>query len=443
MTTIELTDEELAELAKADIAIKLNKQTLKLATEVVSSAASNLRASVELSASIIKGALIDALPDPLVADPPVDIDDDIPVEEPVDDDVEYTAIDEGLPFKAGGKYAWLPDRYEFRDVPDWLHSLAGTDGATSPAASLAINVNDPRLSSVTSWPVFEHDNWESDQLYTLPPEASGRWDRCISHAQPWGEQGPLWYARNYEVEGTVGNCVVWRAGDFNKGREGHSRYYNVRGDLSIHDELHVQCGGQAIQLCWRTGKTKSDPSTWPENRAGSWIRLENIAAIDPGVINVGQSVRASWPFTIFNTGHAFVELDGIYLRCNHAQPFDNQQKTNRRSHGFLITAPGKREVRIGQVILNNIDVEITDSDRSMCRHENIGDVIYQSGRMAAHGKPANIAVVNDVERFYMDAFFGYNGNIDIYKKERKWSNPVHTIHRTTGQEIDIDPRDFS
>lgn len=295
---------------------------------------------------------------------------------------------EGLPFAVGGAYAWLPDSY---DIPGVFKGSI-TDGL-DPIDALGIA------------PINSNRSGSRDPI----PDVSGSRSLCISaFSTQMNQHGPLWWLRRYNAEGSVRDVVVWRAGDFVKGREGHVLYLNVLGDLSIEDVTAVQCGAQVIQLVWRPKETGLPQSAW--GKPGGTVSIKNLVAIDPGVINTGAAVRASHPVSFFNPGHDALDVDGYKLRCNHAKPF--QLKPNGEfyhSHGALLTGPGFG--RCGLVELRNLDLVCVRPDRPMIRANAVDNFRIVSGMMHVPQGINQIDVWNTCKRFEIMPEFDWTGTI--------------------------------
>lgn len=170
----------------------------------------------------------------------------------------------------------------------------------------------------------------------VPAYLSNRVVVFDNRATPWGDHGPLWGLRGYEVSGTLANLQLWRVGDWTRGREGHAVYLNVSGNLSIRKLTGIQCGAQLLQIVWRALE-----SVGPRPTGANTIRLSELLAFQCGMINTGMAVRASWPISIFNTG-ARITMDNITVITNLA-PFVGDRSETFRSHGALMVGPSEKE----------------------------------------------------------------------------------------------------
>jgi len=366
-----------------------------------------------------------------------------PDPEPIDD------ADEGPIFEEGGHYAWLPDSYMIDDAPAWMHELLGSDKAG--VAPLRLDVNDPRLVEQGPLSAIPRDNFKSVVPFNLPEEASHLRARCVSAAQPWGEQGPTWFMRNFEVQGELSDIVLWRPGDFGNGREGHCFYFNVRGDLHMHDIIAVQHGAQAMQLVWRTNSigetgTINDPEAWPEAQSPPVnILVERFASIDGGVIDERpgvplQAVRASWPFTVFTTGHNSVTMRDLFIRTNLPVPF----KGEFRSHGAIVAAPGKRKVMSNLLILEDLDVELHASDRSIIRCGAFREVEIRSGYMREFDTPntSRIALDATVDVVRIGADLDWSGVVEVFHPDDAYKGKLASFDHKAGAVTEIQPSSF-
>ena len=348
---------------------------------------------------------------------------------------------EGAPFEDGGFYEWLPDVYDLEELgaPAWLRDLAGGNG---------LDVHSSSLTSLGPERMVISGGWKSSEWFDLPAEASHRRDRAVSAQTSWGDPGPLWYQRAYEVRGRVDDVLVWRVGDFIKGREGHVAYHNVRGDLVIDTLVGIQHGAQLVQLCWREGETKSDPSEWPEKNART-IVLRRLASIDGGIIDKRpgvplSAVRASWPVTIFAPGHDEILVEEPFIRTNTPEPHLHSTLGLCRSHGFLLCAPSQRPSFTKHLAVTDADVELVAPDRSVVRIVSFGEAELASGRMSVLGHdgepmPSKVSVV-DGDRFEISQDFQWSGEVSVHHPSSPYHNPVARFDHVAGERLVIEPR---
>lgn len=235
----------------------------------------------------------------------------------------------------------------------------------------------------------------SDQVWTFPTaKHQGKRYLGDSASAPWGDHGPLWGFRCYNVEGEIRDLEVWRCGDFHKGREGHLFYFNVFGDLLISNCTGNQHGGQFLQLVWREGETRIDESLW--NHENHTVRVENCQSIDGGCINEGMAVRASWPIAFYNPGQS-LEIDNFVLRAHNVSDFQYNGITYN-SHGCLFVGPGQVYRRTPNVIVRNVDAECLRPDRSMMKFWGVDNVLVENCRLVAVDGECSITIVDDCGR---------------------------------------------
>jgi hypothetical protein len=419
----DLSEGDLANLIKADAKLAEDLSALRNVGDALRALVEDASAQHEVVRSILTQSITAG--DPVVVDPEP---------EPID-------AWEGDPFEADGPYAWLPDSYDISDAPSWLQSMVG-DGQ-------ALSVNDPALVNVGWDSPFGRNHYSSTEFFILPAHMSHQRRRCVSDVSSWGEAGPKWYARDFEVTGYLDDVLVWRAGDFRAGREGHVLYYNVRHNLHLKRIVGVQHGAQLVQLVWRvsgSGETGNwnNPAAWPENaQPPASIVIEKCASIDGGVINEGNAVRASWPFSIFNPGHGSVSLHDIFVRCNHPKPFHHSTRGDCHSHGFLLCSAGQRPMRTGTLLLDGIDVECTLPDREMIRVMSVDEVLIGAGRMREHLSSNGITIVNDVKRLRIEPDFDWSGPIHVRSSAAPYGQPITTLQHEAGTLLDIAPTDWT
>jgi hypothetical protein len=215
---------------------------------------------------------------------------------------------ESFPFRPGGSYAYLEDPVG-----------EGWEVLKQPV----LKVDSNKTAEIITW---ETSEWEGRKYLGNSANSS------------WGERGPKWGWRRYNLQGLIKDLIVWRIGDFHQGREGHGIYANVYGDLTIADSSFDQCGAQALQLVWRPKETLVPQGDWPD--ASRTITLDEVHATDCGVINKGSQVRASWPFAIYSPGQN-IRIEGCSNACNIASFYIPGKNGTFRSHGSLIVSPAQ------------------------------------------------------------------------------------------------------
>lgn len=486
MFQIEFTEEELALLAQADINIKGGNQAVEDARAIIETVLmTKLKEAYpetggELQPGPVGGG--GTLPEPdggtAPVDQGVDVDDDRPPSVDVDDGIISGPEElEGPVFKTGGLLDFVRDRYDLRAMgaPEWLTARVGD----------VIDVRDESLEDGGYDALGPYALWNSDQMYDAPEHLSNRSVRFKSAMSSSGDFGPKWAARLYNLHGTIANLLIWRAGDFVKGREGHVIYANVLGGLTIEDCCFVQNGAQAIQIANRTHETKIPEQQVLDHLAGNDIVIRRLAMIDPGLIETDivpetNAKRASWPVSVFNPGHDYLRIDQVWMRSRTPIPFKaDSNKGQCRSHGFLHVLPGarfddiafdnsaediaalkaaganvakqgRRYRRFKEVTLSNVDIEITDSDREMCRFGAIDRVELISGRMVHHFEGGanthvgqRIAVHHDVGVLTIAPEFEFDGEVVVYGPEDDWRNPTAIIPRRTGEPLEVIPEEIN
>lgn len=265
-------------------------------------------------------------------------------------------------FSGTGTYGWLgaaTPEPGFKLV-NWWGELIGAYGPVSIANAEIVGNNDH-----VTWPA-QLDPVTGE---VIKPEKK--------------DYGPKWVYRLYDTSGTVENLKVWRAGDWTKGREGHALYANVLADLTIRDFIATQCGAQAIQLVWRASETAIPKAQWKHGE--HTILLERVSAIDCGLINEGEAVRASWPISIFNPGQK------IILRDCSVETVDAPL-----AHGALFVGDG--EGRTPSLRVDGFRVRVRNSDRPEMRLHGQDDAILTGLDVLEEGGEANVAIADDCTR---------------------------------------------
>jgi hypothetical protein len=277
---------------------------------------------------------------------------------------------ENPPFAAGGLYDWLPDLSE----------------EDRTGARLGGTLRIGRTPN----------GWKSSNGFTIPDEWSN--DRVVwnSTKATWDEFLPKWGIRAYDVRGTIRNLVQFRAGDFTRGREGHGIYLNVFESLLLDNVHAIQCGGQAIQLVWRINN--DDETVIPaslHDQASHKITVRDSSAVDCGAISEGLAVRSSWPLTFYNPGQDFY-LIRFKVRTD-LQPFKTSSGLSR-SHGAVYIGPGQTQRTTKVVLIDELDVEVWESDRDEVRLESVASGLILSPRIIDRGGTAEIGIVDDCGR---------------------------------------------
>lgn len=266
--------------------------------------------------------------------------------------------------------------------------------------------------------------WQSDREHAVPAALSGRRVLYNNVATSWGDTGPLWGIRAYNVTGTLRDLELWRVGDWKKGREGHAVYLNVAGSLEVVGLRAVQCGGQALQIVWRGGETRMPAEAWPDE--GDMISVRDSSAKDCGAITRGAAVRASWPFSIFATG-ARVEIAGVTVETELPE-FVGDRGERFQSHGALLVGWGDQGRRTPSLVVSGLGGRIVRSDRSEVRLEGVDLVIVRGISLTEVGGDG----VCTIDAVGCGAILIEECSVDVrvrvFSRERPWSNP--TLERT-------------
>lgn len=238
-----------------------------------------------------------------------------------------------------------------------------------------------------------------EPLWINVPQASGAMlpmrlsDRVVvfdNKMSPWGDHGPLWGLRGYDVFDRLENLQLWRVGDWTKGREGHAVYLNVSGDLLIRNLSGIQCGAQLLQIVWRKAESR-----WQQPTLKNTIRLSKLLAFNCGMINSGMAVRASWPVSIFNTG-AGISIDNVTVVTN-LPPFVGDRNETFRSHGALMVGPSEREpYRTPWLHVVGLKSRLNLPDRDEVRIDSVDSAILTGLDMIRNdGAPPRVTIVDD------------------------------------------------
>lgn len=336
---------------------------------------------------------------------------------------------------AGG-VALSPDARQFLE-----DSVAGVRSTPPPSVTLRLDdrlpalpddvLQDPDLEVWDDHRVIWSLGYSSDGPVPAPTSMSNRTIVCDNAQAPWGDYGPLWGARCYNIEGLIQDLTLARVGDWTTGREGHGFYFNWLGDLTLRRVRMLQVGGQGLQTCFRPRETAVAPPGWPS--PDSWLTLEDCEFIDCGQINAGAAVRSSWPVSLFATGGS-VKLDGVTVRTE-LEPFEVKGK-QYRSHGALFVGPprsaaadpdtlpvegpvavdhagdwvywagwkskgttfnGYFRTPVAEII--DLVVEVTDSDREELHFRNVGVIFLDNPNIVEHGGEADVVVTLDCGSF--------------------------------------------
>ncbi len=215
--------------------------------------------------------------------------------------------------------------------------------------------------------------WDSAEVHPVPASLSNRKIVFNNLAAPWGERGPKWGIRAYNVVGKLVNLELWRCGDWTQGREGHAVYLNVAGDLLIDKLRGVQNGGQLLQLVWRPGETKMPQDLWPSVK--HLIDLRNLISLDNGAINFGQSVRASWPISIFSPGSR-VHIKSPRISTELAD-FTGDHGERCKSHGALLVTEGEYGQHTPELVVDDLKARLVLPDRSSIRLSGADAVVLR------------------------------------------------------------------
>lgn len=277
--------------------------------------------------------------------------------EPEPEPEETTEYDVDPVFLEGGAYGWMR---ELR--PEGRFEVGGFGGLTHDGDGFPTG-------------------WNSAEVLELPAGMSGHRIVYNNAKAEWGEAGPKWGVRQYNVTGELSDLEFWRVGDFEKGREGHMVYQNLaRGGVTYRNLKGVQCGGQFLQLVFREGETKMDPADWPQ--PDDWVRILDCEWVDGGNINEGQAVRAARPIAFYNPGTRLL-IDGLDVDVD--VPDFAWSAGTANSHGVLSVVPGQKYRRCPEAIVRNVRATCRRPDRSMVAFAAVDVALLESSRLEAPG----------------------------------------------------------
>jgi hypothetical protein len=326
-------------------------------------------------------------------------------------------------FQAGASYGWLPDTY---NIPGVFVGKVTDCQEHGPFSLIPTNSN------------------VSNEIFNL--HLSGGRYACNNNAASWGEHGPKWFLRNYNVAGGLADMLVWRVGDWSQGREGHVCYFNVQGDLVIKNLIGVQHGAQLVQLVWRDHETALPQSMWPVNNPNSTVTLQDLVSVDGGLINLGMAVRASWPISFFNPGHKFLMIDGFKQRTNHAVPFPTTTAGPKRSHGGILTGGDPNAYQGKSALLKRLDMICADPDRDMIRAWHFDEFIINDGLIRVTNADGavtpwqnDIGVANNVKHFEIKPEVDFTGTVYVFDNDKPYSaNKLAVFPHHAGEHLVID-----
>lgn len=276
------------------------------------------------------------------------------------------------------------------------------DFAPFTPAPVFAGIAGPRgLFEAGGWDSLANFGWQSDRAWPVPLALSGRRVVFNNVAASWGEHGPKWGVRAYNVVGTLFDLELWRVGDWTNGREGHAVYLNVAGDLDVERLRAVECGGQLLQIVWRVGETNMPRTSWPS--AANLISIVDCSARDCGAITSGQAVRASWPLSIFATG-ARVEIDDLRVDCRLPE-FAGDRGELFRSHGAVLVSGGEEGRRTPELLIDGLSGTVVHSDRSEVRLAEIDSAELRDLALVEEGGDGacTVDVVDDCRRVHVSS----------------------------------------
>ncbi len=271
--------------------------------------------------------------------------------------------------------------------------------------------------------------YQSDHAEPAPAAISGRRVVFNDAPEPWGDRGPLWGVRAYNVVGEIHDLELWRCGDWTRGREGHAVYLNVAGSLLIDGLTGVQCGGQLLQLVWRVSETRMPRAEWPD--AADQIELLNLRASDCGAINQGMSVRASWPVSIFATG-ARVSISSLEVRT--CLPwFEGDRGERFRSHGALLLEWGEEGRRTPELRVVGLHGRVCSSDRPEVRLSAVDAAYLSAITMTEEGGDGacTISLIDDCGSLEVTDVRA-PVRVELRSAARPWGMPVRTVDVPVG-----------
>jgi hypothetical protein len=168
----------------------------------------------------------------------------------------------------------------------------------------------------------------------------------------------------------------------------------------------------------------------PDDWVPGLVKFDGVDLVQNGAINEGQSVRASWPFAYYATGHS-LEIKDLHVNTNLPKSFTSNGKSGRRSHGGLFVGPAAELSSLPDVdpsapnahewaghtfywsggfksgdsfqtyfetpslLVINLDIEVTASDREEVHLRNVVAVTLIRPSIIEHGGQADIFVTDD------------------------------------------------
>jgi len=444
-TQITLSDAELAQAIGYLLRIGQTPKLLRDASETLSGFADALEVDAAGLTQLFGDEIAEDNPPPEPTTPPEQQPD-----EPIPDEPADTPF--FRPFDSGGSYAWLPDAYLFDevDVPLWAWELFEGQDPTSGALEILLGHGQDEMPNVT--PRYTA-GWGSDLRVNLATLGAAGSDEINPGVSAAGEhRGPLHYVRAFNATGTLEGFHAYRVGDFFAGREGHVVYLNATALPGIPTRVSrivgVQHGGQLVQIVWREtedGKPTGLPvEEWPENVPGSTLQLDRLVSIDGGTITEGNSVRASWPISIFTPGHERIEIEKVWVATSLPKPFKKPGKGDCRSQGALIVEnDGKRPIRSGVVSLEDFLFDVTDPDSAVCRFGDVDEVSIDGGKIRERGKQRGMGFVSNVERVRIGADVDWSGPIRIFDPSNRWGSPRFVFEHQAGTVSEFRPTEYA
>lgn len=357
-------------------------------------------------------------PDEVEAAPPVVV--DPPVTPPTEEPFDY---EESSPFEEGGPYVDLPDllgKWELLDhkVP----IINGKSGELQP---------------------FETERWRGRRLLGNSARA------------PWGDHGPLWAYRGYNLSGLCEDLTIARIGDFHRGREGHPFYGNPMGDFTLRRFAAFQCGGNVQfasaydrQSYNPSGETYIPKADWPTS--ANTFRVEGVTLRDLGLITSGAAVRASWPFCFYSPGH---NLEGFGLRVyTESAPEFESKGRSYRSHGGVFIGHAKARAaetrKTERVSLHNCVVDVVAPDREEIRLRYVGEAVMEGWRVARRDldgefEPPVLSISNDSDRLVLrDWDLLMPLTVQIHRASAFYSAPIARLTWDGSGTFEIKPTDY-
>lgn len=301
------------------------------------------------------------------------------------------------------------------------------------AAGVFSGATPPRgIFEAGGWDSLSNFGWQSNRAWPVPASLSARRVVFNNLAASWGEHGPKWGVRAYNVVGVLSDIELWRVGDWSNGREGHSVYLNVAGDLDVSRLRAVQCGGQMLQIVWRVGETQMPRAEWPTS--ANLISINECTAQDCGAITAGQAVRASWPVSIFATG-ARVEVHNLTVNARLPE-FIGDRGEVFRAHGALLVSGGEEGRRTPELTVDGLAGSVTRCDRSEIRLAEVDTANLSNISLVEQGGDGvcTIDVVDDCHQVHVSAS-PVPVTVRIIAASKPFSAPYKTVSVPAGTEF--------